>query len=772
MIIIRYSPIREESEGNVQDGRLLQRCEGPFFCILPYAILTIKTLKNPAFYTLLYIQVRKSDDNSFLSPTFFVILQPNNKNILANMEQKNFKRTTVTAALPYANGGVHIGHLAGVYVPADIYVRYLRLKKQDVVFIGGSDEHGVPVTIRAKKEGITVQEVVDRYHNLIKKSFEDFGISFDIYSRTTSPTHNKFASDFFRTLYDKGVLEEKVEEQFCDEVTGEFLTDRNIVGTCPRCGAEGAYGDQCEKCGATLSPEELINPTNKNNPGHGLVKKPTKNWYLPLNKYQDWLKKWILEGHKEWRTNVYGQCKSWLDMDLQPRAMTRDLDWGIPVPVEGADGKVLYVWFDAPIGYISNTKELCDAHPEKWGTWQKWWQDPETRLVHFIGKDNIVFHCIIFPTMLKAHGDYILPDNVPANEFLNLEDDKISTSRNWAVWLHEYLVDLPGKQDVLRYVLTANAPETKDNNFTWKDFQERNNSELVAVYGNFVNRALQLTKKYWGGVVPACGELQEVDEKAIAEFKDVKEKVEQYLNVFKFREAQKEAMNLARIGNRYITECEPWKVWKTDPKRVETILNISLQLVANLAIAFEPFLPFSSEKLRKMINMPNFEWTQLGSTDLLKAGTQLGEPELLFEKIEDEVIERQLQKLADTKKANEEASYQAAPIKPEVSFDDFEKLDIRVGHILNCEKVKKSKKLLKFTIDDGSGVERTICSGIAAYYEPEQLIGKDVLFVANFAPRKMMGIESQGMILSAVNFDGSLNVTSLLGKVKPGSQVG
>lgn len=688
------------------------------------------------------------------------------------MEQKNFKRTTVTAALPYANGGVHIGHLAGVYVPADIYVRYLRLKKQDVVFIGGSDEHGVPVTIRAKKEGITVQEVVDRYHNLIKKSFEDFGISFDIYSRTTSPTHNKFASDFFRTLYDKGVLEEKVEEQFCDEVTGEFLTDRNIVGTCPRCGAEGAYGDQCEKCGATLSPEELINPTNKNNPGHGLVKKPTKNWYLPLNKYQDWLKKWILEGHKEWRTNVYGQCKSWLDMDLQPRAMTRDLDWGIPVPVEGADGKVLYVWFDAPIGYISNTKELCDAHPEKWGTWQKWWQDPETRLVHFIGKDNIVFHCIIFPTMLKAHGDYILPDNVPANEFLNLEDDKISTSRNWAVWLHEYLVDLPGKQDVLRYVLTANAPETKDNNFTWKDFQERNNSELVAVYGNFVNRALQLTKKYWGGVVPARGELQEVDEKAIAEFKDVKEKVEQYLNVFKFREAQKEAMNLARIGNRYITECEPWKVWKTDPKRVETILNISLQLVANLAIAFEPFLPFSSEKLRKMINMPNFEWTQLGSTDLLKAGTQLGEPELLFEKIEDEVIERQLQKLADTKKANEEASYQAAPIKPEVSFDDFEKLDIRVGHILNCEKVKKSKKLLKFTIDDGSGVERTICSGIAAYYEPEQLIGKDVLFVANFAPRKMMGIESQGMILSAVNFDGSLNVTSLLGKVKPGSQVG
>ena len=688
------------------------------------------------------------------------------------MEEKKFKRTTVTAALPYANGGVHIGHLAGVYVPADIYVRYLRLKKQDVVFIGGSDEHGVPVTIRAKKEGITVQEVVDRYHNLIKKSFEDFGISFDIYSRTTSDVHNKFASDFFRTLYDKGVLEEKVEEQFCDEVTGEFLTDRNIVGTCPRCGAEGAYGDQCEKCGATLSPDELINPTNKNNPGHGLVKKPTKNWYLPLGKYQDWLKKWILEDHKEWRPNVYGQCKSWLDMDLQPRAMTRDLDWGIPVPVEGAEGKVLYVWFDAPIGYISNTKELCDAHPEKWGTWQKWWQDPETRLIHFIGKDNIVFHCIIFPTMLKAHGGYILPDNVPANEFLNLEDDKISTSRNWAVWLHEYLVDLPGKQDVLRYVLTANAPETKDNNFTWKDFQERNNSELVAIYGNFVNRALQLTKKYWGGVVPACGELQEVDKKTIAEFKDVKQALEQNLDVFKFREAQKEAMNLARIGNKYITECEPWKVWKTDPKRVETILNISLQLVANLAIAFEPFLPFSSEKLRKMINMPNFEWSQLGSTDLLKAGTQLNEPELLFEKIEDEVIEKQLKKLADEKKANEEANYTPEPIKPEVSFDDFEKLDIRVGHILNCEKVKKSKKLLKFTIDDGTGTERTICSGIAAYYEPEQLIGKDVLFVANFAPRKMMGIESQGMILSAVNFDGTLNVTSLLGKVKPGSQVG
>ena len=688
------------------------------------------------------------------------------------MEENKFKRTTVTAALPYANGGVHIGHLAGVYVPADIYVRYLRLKKQEVMFIGGSDEHGVPVTIRARKEGITVQEVVDRYHNLIKKSFEDFGISFDIYSRTTSKIHHKFASDFFRTLYDKHELVEKTEEQFCDEVTGEFLTDRNIVGTCPRCGAEGAYGDQCEKCGATLSPEELINPTNKNNPGHGLVKKATKNWYLPLNKWQDWLKQWILEDHKEWRPNVYGQCKSWLDMDLQPRAMTRDLDWGIPVPVEGAEGKVLYVWFDAPIGYISNTKELCDAQPEKWGTWQKWWQDPTSRLVHFIGKDNIVFHCIVFPTMLKAHGDYILPDNVPSNEFLNLENDKISTSRNWAVWLHEYLVDFPGKQDVLRYVLTANAPETKDNNFTWKDFQDRNNNELVAVYGNFVNRALQLTKKYFNGVVPECGELQEVDLKTIEEFKDVKQKVEALLDTFKFRDAQKEAMNLARIGNKYITDCEPWHVAKTDMERVKTILYLSLQLVANLEIAFEPFLPFSSARLREMLNVTDTNWAQLGSTELLKPGHQLGTPALLFEKIEDEAIEAQLKKLEDTKKANEAANYVAAPIKENVDFDTFEKLDIRVGHIKDCQKVKKSKKLLQFTIDDGSGVDRTILSGIAAYYEPEQLIGKDVLFVANFAPRKMMGIESQGMILSAVNFDGTLNVTTVTGNVKPGSQVG
>ena len=687
------------------------------------------------------------------------------------MEEKKFKRTTVTAALPYANGGVHIGHLAGVYVPADIYVRYLRLKKREVVFIGGSDEHGVPITIRAKKEGVTPQDVCDRYHKLIKDSFEEFGISFDVYSRTTSPTHNKFASDFFRKLYDDGKLVEKESEQYYDEEARQFLADRYIMGECPHCGNPNAYGDQCEKCGSDLSPMELKNPHSTISGSQPVIRK-TKNWYLPLNNYQEWLKQWILEDHKEWRPNVYGQCKSWLDMDLQPRAMTRDLDWGIPVPVEGAEGKVLYVWFDAPIGYISNTKELCDSDPERFGSWQKWWQDPETRLVHFIGKDNIVFHCLIFPTMLKAHGGYILPDNVPANEFLNLEDNKISTSKNWAVWLHEYLRDFEGKQDVLRYVLTANAPETKDNNFTWKDFQERNNSELVAVYGNFVNRALQLTKKYWDGVVPACGELHDVDRQTIQEFKDVKEKVEAYLEAFKFREAQKEAMNLARIGNKYITECEPWKVWKTDPKRVETILNLSLQLVANLSIAFEPFLPFSSKKLRSMINMTEYDWSELGSTDLLPAGKQLAEPELLFDKIEDEAIEAQLRKLEETRRANEEAAYKAGPVKKEIPFDDFEKLDIRVGHILRCEKVKKSKKLLKFTLDDGSGTERTILSGIAAYYEPEQLTGKDVLFVANFAPRRMMGIESQGMILSAVNSDGSLTVTTTLGEVKPGSQVG
>ena len=687
------------------------------------------------------------------------------------MEEKKFKRTTVTAALPYANGGVHIGHLAGVYVPADIYVRYLRLKNREVAFICGSDEHGVPITIRAKKEGITPQDVCDRYHKLIKDSFEEFGISFDIYSRTTSETHNKFASDFFRKLYDDGKLVEQESEQYYDEEAHQFLADRYIMGECPHCGNPNAYGDQCEKCGSDLSPMELKNPHSTISGSQPVIKR-TKNWYLPLNDYQEWLKQWILTDHKEWRPNVYGQCKSWLDMDLQPRAMTRDLDWGIPVPVQGAEGKVLYVWFDAPIGYISNTKELCEKDPEHFGTWQKWWQDPETRLVHFIGKDNIVFHCIIFPTMLKTHGDYILPDNVPANEFLNLEDNKISTSKNWAVWLHEYLRDFEGKQDVLRYVLTANAPETKDNNFTWKDFQERNNSELVAVYGNFVNRALQLTKKYWNGVVPACGELEEIDRQTIQEFKDVKEKVEAYLEIFKFREAQKEAMNLARIGNKYIAETEPWKLWKTDPKRVETILYISLQLVANLSIAFEPFLPFSSKKLREMINMTEYDWSELGSTDLLPAGKQLAEPELLFDKIDDEAIEAQLHKLEETKMANKAASYKAEPIKKDIPFEDFEKLDIRVGHIIKCEKVKKSKKLLQFTIDDGSGVERTILSGIAAYYEPEQLTGKDVLFVANFAPRKMMGIESQGMILSAVNFDGSLSVTTTMGEVKPGSQVG
>ncbi len=691
------------------------------------------------------------------------------------MEEKHFKRTTVTAALPYANGGVHIGHLAGVYVPADIYVRYLRLRKRPVIFIGGSDEHGVPITIRAKKEGITPQDVCDRYHKIIKDSFKEFGISFDIYSRTTSQTHCKYASDFFRKLYDDGKLVEKESEQYYDPEAKQFLADRYIMGTCPHCGNPNAYGDQCEKCGSDLSPMELIDPHSTISGAKPEIRK-TKNWYLPLNNYQDWLKEWILNGHKEWRSNVYGQCKSWLDMDLQPRAMTRDLDWGIPVPVKGAEGKVLYVWFDAPIGYISNTIELCEKEPQKWGSWKTWWQDKDTRLVHFIGKDNIVFHCIIFPTMLKAHGDFILPDNVPANEFLNLENDKISTSRNWAVWLDEYLRDFPGKQDVLRYVLTANAPETKDNNFTWKDFQERNNSELVAIYGNFVNRALQLTKKYWNGVVPACGELQEVDKKAIEEFKDVKEKVETLLDGFHFREAQKEAMNLARIGNKYITECEPWKVWKTDPKRVETILYISLQLVANLAIAFEPFLPFSSKDLRTMIGMDDFDWAELGRTDLLKPGHQLGEPHLLFEKIEDEAIQKQLDKLAATKEANEKAQeakdYKAEPIKPNIPFDEWEKLDIRVGHIKDCQKVKKSNKLLQFTLDDGSGQDRTILSGIAKFYKPEDLVGKDVLFIANLAPRKMMGIESQGMILSALNFDGSLSVTTTLGEVKPGSQVG
>ena len=684
--------------------------------------------------------------------------------------EKNFKRTTVTSALPYANGPVHIGHLAGVYVPADIYVRYLRLKGRDVLFIGGSDEHGVPVTIRARKEGISVQEVVDRYHGIIKDSFEKFGISFDVYSRTSGPIHHQFASDFFKKLYEEGKFVEKVTKQFFDEATGRFLSDRNIKGECPRCHAADAYGDQCEKCGATLSPEELINPYNAET-GNPLVQKETKHWYLPLDKDQEWLEKWILEEHKEWRPNVYGQCKSWLDGGLHPRAVTRDLDWGIPVPVEGADGKVLYVWFDAPIGYISNTKELCDARPEL-GSWETWWKDPETRLVHFIGKDNIVFHCIVFPAMLKAHGGYILPDNVPSNEFLNLEGNKISTSKNYAVWLNEYLVDMPGRQDELRYVLTANAPETKDNDFTWADYQARCNNELVAVYGNFVNRALQLTQKYYEGRVPACGELTDYDRETLAEFCGVKEKLEALLENFRFRDALKEAMNLARIGNKYIADCEPWKVIKTDPERVKTIINISLQLTANLAIAFEPFLPFSSKRLREMLAMDTFSWEDLGSTALMQEGHQMPKPELLFTKIEDEAIAQQVKKLEDTVKANEEAAYVAAPVKPTVSFEDFEKMDIRVGLVKACEKVKKSKKLLKFTLDDGSGQDRTILSGIAQWYEPEQLVGKRVLFIANFEPRKMMGEESHGMILSAVNFNGDLSVTTTLDEVKGGSQVG
>lgn len=682
---------------------------------------------------------------------------------------KQFKRTTVTSALPYANGPVHIGHLAGVYVPADIYVRYLRLKGRPVLFIGGSDEHGVPVTIRARKEGISVQQVVDRYHTLIKDSFEKFGISFDIYSRTTSATHHKLASDFFRKLYDEGKFVEKVSEQFYDEQTQHFLTDRNIRGECPRCHAADAYGDQCEKCGATLSPEELINPYNAET-GNPLVRKATKHWYLPLDQYQNWLEHWILDEHKEWRPNVYGQCKSWLDSGLHPRAVTRDLDWGIPVPVEGAEGKVLYVWFDAPIGYISNTKELCDAHPEL-GSWETWWKDPDTRLVHFIGKDNIVFHCIVFPAMLKAHGDYILPDNVPSNEFLNLEGNKISTSKNYAVWLHEYLQDIPGRQDELRYVLTANAPETKDNDFTWADYQARCNNELVAVYGNFVNRALQLTQKYYDGVVPECGELTDFDSATFGEFAGIKTRLEELLENFKFRDAQKEAMNLARIGNKYIADSEPWKLIKTDPERVKTIIYISLQLTANLAIAFEPFLPFSSKRLRNMIGMEQFNWEQLGSTDLLPTGRKLPKPSLLFSKIEDEVIQAQMEKLQNTIKANMEAEYHTAPIKETVSFDDFQKIDIRVGTVLACERVPKMKKLLKFTIADGLE-NRTIISGIAQWYEPEQLVGKQVLFVANLAPREFKnGLVSEGMILSAENWDGNISLATTAKEVKPGSRL-
>ena len=680
------------------------------------------------------------------------------------MEKKDFKRTLVTAALPYANGGVHIGHLAGVYVPADIYVRYLRLRGRDVLFICGSDEHGVPITTRAKKEGVTPQDVCDRYHKLIKESFEKFGISFSIYSRTTSDVHAKTATEFFEKLYEKGEFIEQESEQYFDEEAKTFLADRYIKGECPHCGNPDAYGDQCEKCGKDLSPTELINPHSTIS-GSKPVLRTTKHWYLPLDKAQPWLEKWILADHSDWRSNVVGQCKSWFDMGLKPRAVTRDLDWGIPVPVEGAEGKVMYVWFDAPIGYISNTRELLP------NDWEKWWKSQDTRLVHFIGKDNIVFHCIVFPAMLKAEGSYILPDNVPANEFLNLEDDKISTSRNWAVWLHEYVEEFPGKQDVLRYVLTANAPETKDNNFTWKDFQARNNNELVAVYGNFVNRALVLTQKYFGGKVPPCGELTEQDKEIIAEFRDVKTKVEELLEKFRFRDAQKEAMNLARIGNKYLADSEPWKVFKTDPKRVETILNLSLQLVANLAIAFEPFLPFSSEKLRSMINMPNLKWDNLGQTDLLAAGHELNKPELLFEKIEDEVVEAQIKKLEETKKANEAANYKAAPIRADVDIEEFSKMDLRVGTVLECEKVPKADKLLRFLIDDGLE-KRQILSGIAKYYKPEELLGKQVVFIANLPARKLRGLDSQGMILSAVNNDGSLSVITVDRPVKPGSEVG
>ena len=678
---------------------------------------------------------------------------------------KDFKRTLVTTALPYANGPVHIGHLAGVYVPADIYVRYLRLKGKEVLFIGGSDEHGVPITIKAKKEGVTPQDIVDRYHGIIKKSFEELGISFDIYSRTTSKMHYETAADYFKNLYEKGEFVEKTSEQYYDEEAGQFLADRYITGTCPHCKNPNAYGDQCEACGTSLSPLDLIEPKSAIS-GSKPVLRETKHWYLPLDKHEGWLRQWILEDHKEWKTNVYGQCKSWIDMGLQPRAVSRDLDWGVPVPVEGADGKVLYVWFDAPIGYISNTKELLP------NDWEKWWKDQSTRMLHFIGKDNIVFHCIVFPAMLKADGSYILPDNVPANEFLNLEGDKISTSRNWAVWLHEYLVEFPGKQDVLRYVLTANAPETKDNDFTWKDFQTRNNSELVAIFGNFINRALVLTHKYFDGVVPALGELTDYDRETLKEFADVKADVESYLDNFRFRDAQKEAMNLARIGNKYLADTEPWKLAKTDMARTATILHIGLQIAANLAIAFEPFLPFSAKKLRDMLGMETFSWNDLGSIELLKEGAKLGETQLLFDKIEDSVVEAQVQKLLDTKKANELAAYKPAEVKPNVPFDEWEKTDIRVATVLECTKVPKADKLLQFKLDDGMG-GRTIVSGIAqSYPNPEELVGTQVLFIANFEPRKLKGIMSEGMILSAVDADGKLVLCRPSREVKPGCSVG
>lgn len=680
---------------------------------------------------------------------------------------KQFKRTLITSALPYANGPVHIGHLAGVYVPADIYARYLRLKGEEVLLIGGSDEHGIPITIKARNEGVTAQDIVDRYHTQIKKSFEEFGITFDIYSRTTSDIHKQTASDFFRTLYDKGEFNEQESEQYYDEEASQFLADRYIIGSCPHCGNEKAYGDQCEQCGTSLSPSDLINPKSTLS-GSKPVMRKTKHWYLPLDKHEAWLRKWILEDHKEWKTNVYGQCKSWLDLGLQPRAVSRDLDWGVPVPVEGAEGKVLYVWFDAPIGYISNTKELL---PD---SWEKWWKDEETKLVHFIGKDNIVFHCIVFPAMLKAEGSYILPENVPSNEFLNLESDKISTSRNWAVWLHEYLEEFPGKQDVLRYVLTANAPETKDNDFTWKDFQARNNNELVAVLGNFINRALVLTQKYFDNKVPAAGELTEYDRETMAEAGKVKAAVEYNLEHYHFREAQKEAMNLARIGNKYLADSEPWKTAKTDMQRTGTILNLALQITANLSIVFEPFLPFSSAKIRSFIQYNEFRWVDLGSFGLLPEGHPLGNSTLLFDKIEDEVIEQQVQKLLNTKEANEANNakeYNAKPIKDAIQFDTFEQLDIRVGTVLECEKVPKTDKLLRFLLDDGIK-QRTILSGIAAHYpNPQELVGKQVCFIANLEPRKMRGLLSEGMILSAENADGSLTLVAPSRDVLPGSQV-
>ena len=673
-----------------------------------------------------------------------------------------FKRTLITSALPYANGPVHIGHLAGVYVPADIYARYLRMKNEDVLFIGGSDEHGVPITLKAKNEGITPQDVVDKYHNIIKDSFERFGISFDVYSRTSAPVHHETASEFFKKLYENGKFVEQTSAQYYDEENKQFLADRYIVGTCPKCGFEKAYGDQCESCGTSLSPTDLINPKSMIS-GNTPVLKETKHWYLPLDQYEDWLKEWILEGHKEWKTNVYGQCKSWIDSGLQPRAVTRDLNWGVPVPVEGAEGKVLYVWFDAPIGYISATKELT---PD----WEKYWKDPECKMVHFIGKDNIVFHCIIFPAMLKAEGSYILPENVPANEFLNLEGDKISTSRNWAVWLHEYLEEFPGKEDVLKYTLTANAPETKDNDFTWKDYQARNNNELVAVLGNFVNRALVLTQKYYNGVVPALGELNDVDRAALAEIAKLKAEVEKSLDSYRFREALKLAMDLARLGNKYLADEEPWKVVKTDPERVKTVMNICLQITANLTIMLEPFLPFSMEKLRGFINLGKLDWSELGRTDLLTAGHKTNQPELLFEKIEDATIEAQIQKLQDTKKANEAAQATAKPAKENCTFDDFMKMDIRTGTILEAEAVPKTKKLLKLKIDTGID-KRTVVSGIAEYYKPEEIIGKQVSILVNLEPRELRGIMSQGMILMAEDADGSLKFVSPEAKVKNGSEV-